>query len=252
MVESGNTDHALVALHVQAKKRQRLLRIVFMLVVLFIVGANVWSMINQARATLESPELQEEGTKKLDAVSKHLQPRYEKEFRIQKPEINKQFDAQVDKETAIFKTNAEEDFNRELDKSMAEEESRQQNILANNGIGCTDHDWLAYQDSRRKAKVDDGKPIPNEPDRKVCSNAQQEMQSAILTELRVAIRKHLAEVYNNTMVAHAAQLTSMEGSLKKYYGADNNETIYPHDVMWLWLELLGEAIGGDNTILGDD
>ena len=93
MVETGNTDHALIALYVQAKKRQRLLRVVFMLVVLFIVGANVWSMINQARATLESPALQEEGTKKLDAVAKHLQPRYQAEFRAQKPAINKDFNA---------------------------------------------------------------------------------------------------------------------------------------------------------------
>jgi hypothetical protein len=220
-------DATLIARHQAAKKRLMLLRILFPLAILTIVIGYIFSIVNQvqnvdmsvfiaeleAKANVLLPRVQEH----MEAVANNLRPVLEEELKRQSRVIGPKLDRLLDKETKALKIKLEEDFERELISAVEEIEERQRRIL-----------------------------VTHIPELKGDAKAQDR----VLETMRVSLLKWCMRQLTHTFHHHMLAMDKIRHTLQKSYLVKNEEgTVQPQEMLMIWLELMNENLGGDDTIL---
>ena len=224
-------DASLIARHRAAKKRMMLLRILFPLCILTIVIGYIVSIIGQiqdidtskftaeleAKANVLMPRIQDH----LGTVAQNLRPVLEQELDRQSRIMGPKLDRLLDSETKKLKIKLEQDFEKDLIVAVDEVEQRQRNVLV--------------------------KHIPELKD-------DYKAQDRVLESMRASLLKWCMRQLTHTFHHHMLAMDRIRETLQQNYIADKNggKRVQPDDVLMIWLELMNENIGGDETILGGD
>jgi vacuolar-type H+-ATPase subunit F/Vma7 len=226
MSEEQDTGGGLIEAHVALKKRMKLLRIVFPLVIILIVVLNVFGLVRQVKeldtealaSSFESeahklwPRLEDD----LSLMAAHLQPVLAKELQKQSEAMAPKIEAKLKSDVEAMKVTIERDFQAALEKSLDEIERRQRQILVDQ--------------------------IPSLKDDK-------KAQDQVLNTVRVSLTKWLIGQLNTTLHEHMIAMDDIFRTLQRSYRAPAGERVSPEDALLVWLDLMNEQIGGADTIL---
>jgi hypothetical protein len=219
----------LIEAHKALKKRTKLLRIVFPLVIVLIVVLNVMGLVGQVKdldtealaSSFESeahkvwPRIEDD----LALVAQHLQPVLAKEIQTQSEALAPRLEAKLKSDVEKLKVRVERDFLVELEKSLDEIERRQRHILI---------DQIPSLKGDRKA------------------------QDQVLHAVRVSLTRWLISQLNTTLHQHMVAMDDIFRTLQKSYTAPAGERVAPEDALLVWLDLMNEQIGGTDIILGPE
>jgi len=222
-------DASLIARHQAAKKRLLLLRILFPLAILTIVIGYIFSIVGQvqdmdtgkftaeleAKANVLLPRIQEH----LGAVANNLQPVLQSELDRQSRIMGPKLDRLMESETKKLKIKLEKDFETDLIAAVEEIEDRQRGVL------------VQY--------------IPELKD-------DNKAQDRVLESIRASLLKWCMRQLTHTFHHHMLAMDKIRQTLQQSYVADKDaaKRVQPEEVLMIWLELMNENIGGDETILG--
>lgn len=229
MAEGQDEVVDLIEAHKGLKKRTKLLRIVFPLVIILIVVLNVMGLVNQVKeldtealaSSFESeahkvwPRIEDD----LALVAKHLQPVLAKEIQTQSEALAPRLEAKLKSDVEKLKVRVERDFLVELEKSLDEIERRQRQILI---------DQIPSLKGDKKA------------------------QDQVLRAVRVSLTRWLINQLNTTLHQHMVAMDDIFRTLQKSYTAPAGERVAPEDALLVWLDLMNEQIGGVDVILGPE
>jgi len=229
MAEAQEEGVDLIEAHKTLKKRTKLLRIVFPLVIVLIVVLNVMGLVSQVKemdtealaASFESeahkvwPRIEDD----LALVAKHLQPVLAKEIQTQSEALAPRLEAKLKSDVEALKVRVERDFQVELEKSLDEIERRQRQILI---------DQIPSLKGDRKA------------------------QDQVLRAVRVSLTRWLINQLNTTLHEHMVAMDDIFRTLQKSYTAPAGERVAPEDALLVWLDLMNEQVGGADIILGPE
>jgi len=226
MSEEQDAGAGLIEAHKALKKRMKLLRIVFPLVIILIVVLNVYGLVQQVNdldtealaASFESeahkiwPRLEDD----LSLVAMHLEPVLAKEIQKQSEALAPKLKAKLKSDVEAMKVTIERDFQKALEKSLDEIERRQRQVLV---------DQIPSLKDDRKA------------------------QDQVLNSVRVSLTKWLIGQLNTTLHQHMLAMDDIFRTLQKSYTAPAGERVAPEDALLVWLDLMNEQIGRADTIL---
>lgn len=226
MDTEGANQTALIEAHKEAKKRARMLRIIFPLLIILIVVFNVYAMAQQvenldteALATeTESrfhklwPRLEED----LALVASDLEPVLKKELERQAAKLGPKLDRRLEKDVEVLKAQVDKDFRTELIRALEEIEQRQRNVL-----------------------------IEHIPELK----NDKKGQDRVLEQVRVSLTKWCMKQLNTTLHEHVVALEQIRRTLQRGYVAAPGAKADAEEALSIWLELMNDAVGGDDTIL---
>ena len=229
MAEGHEGGVDLIEVHKSLKKRTKLLRIVFPLVIVLIVVLNVMGLVDQVKqldtealaSSFESeahkvwPRIEDD----LALVAEHLQPVLAKEIQIQSEALAPKLEAKLKSDVEKLKVRIERDFLVELEKSLDEIERRQRQVLI---------DQIPKLKGDRKA------------------------QDQVLHAVRVSLTRWLINQLNTTLHEHMVAMDDIFRTLQKSYTAPAGERASPEDALMVWLDLMNEQIGGVDVILGPE
>lgn len=226
-MDDGSTGGAdLIEAHKAVKKRLRLLRIIFPLIIILIVVLNIYALVNQVQS-LDAEEV----AAGLEAEAHKLWPRLEDDLALVAKTLRPVLQAEITKQSAAMgpklerrlkadvektKVTVEKDFHKAVERALDEIERRQRNVLVEH--------------------------IPQLKDDK-------KAQDRVLEAVRVAVTKWMMKQLTTTLHEHMVAMDDMFKTLQKSYTAPLGAKVGAEDALLVWLDLMNEQVGGDNTIL---
>lgn len=226
MEDSAGTGADLVDAHRSAKSRMRMLRITFPLIIIIIVVWNVYALAKQVEdidteavaSHMEGqfhklwPRIEED----LTMIAKDIEPVLEAEINKQSAKMASKIDARLQSDVEALKKQVEKDFTIEVERALDEVERRQRQVLV-------DH-------------------IPE-------LKGDAKAQDKVLAAVRVALLKWSMKQLTSTLHEHMVAMENIRRTLQKSYTAPAGAKVDAEDAIVLWLDLMNESVGGDNTIL---
>jgi hypothetical protein len=227
--EEDLSGEALITAHKVAKRRLRLLRMVFPLVVILVVVLNFYGVIGQVKdvdTDVLITELERQADRLWPHVEDHLaevaaevQPILAAALAEQSAIMGPRIERRVAASAEAFKVNVEKDFIKAVEKSLEEIDRRQRQVLM---------DEIPALEGDRAA------------------------QDTIMAALREALVKWAMHELTTTFHQHMVALEKIRKTLQSSYMAPAGAKANPEDALLLWLDLMNEKIGGEGTILGDE
>jgi len=226
MATEDTGDGGLIETHRAAKKRARTLRIVFPLIIILIVVFNVYALAQQVQnldteglATETEaqfhklwPRIEED----LALVAKDLEPVLQKELQRQAAKLGPKLDRRLEKDVEVLKKQVDGDFRTELVRALEEVEVRQRNVLIEH--------------------------IPE-------LQGDKKAQDRVLEQVRISLTKWCMRQLNTTLHEHVVAMEQIRRTLQKGYVAGPGAKADAEEAIGIWLELMNDAVGGDDTIL---
>ena len=154
----------------------------------------------------------------LSTVAENISPVLQKELEFQSRALAPKLERLLEKENIKLKKKLEEDFERELVLAIQQIENRQRSVLV--------------------------EQIPELRD-------DYKAQDRVLESIRISLIKWSMRQLTHTFHQHVMAMEEIRKTLQKSYLARDSEgkNVKPDDVILIWLELMNENIGGDETIL---
>ena len=226
-MEHGEPESAaLIAAHQAAKKRLRAVRIVFPLLVISLVVFNVYALAQQVKsvdpndiaAGLESefhklwPRIEED----LTLVASNLEPVLSEELEKQAAALGPKLDKRLERDVEELKRQVEADFMIELERALDEIERRQRSAIV---------EHIPEFKGNRKA------------------------QDRVLEQVRVSLTKWCMKQLTSTLHEHMLAMEQIRKTLQRSYIAKAGAKVDMEETVSIWLELMNESVGGDDTIL---
>ncbi len=227
--ERPNDSRELVARHEAARRRVATLRIAGPLVLVAVVGFNVWGIVDQVRS-LDVDELSREVE---DRAASTLMPKMQRELELFAHRAQPAF------ERAALQ--AVKEFSPRLEKRLESEIAAFQRNMTVKVESAVETAARAHETERRAILV---KYIPE-------VDGDTKAQDRILESVQAGATKWAMRQYTHTFHEHIRQLEKLRKTLDTYY-ADSGKAGSPlvEDTIGIWLELMAESVGGDDTILG--
>lgn len=226
---SGAGDGNLIARHKAVKGRLRSLRIIYVVVVGVLVVGYIWSIVNQVRnvdVEAIASRLEEGAHRLLPRVEQHLidvanhiEPVLRKELESQGKKLEKRLEKVVEKESEQLKQRLTSQFEARVDKVLNEIKEDQKRVL-----------------------------VKHIPELAGNTKAQEQVADAV----RAGLLKWSMKQLTHTFHEHLLAMEQIRKTLTESYaqrGPDAKQ-VQPDDAVMIWLELMNETIGGDDTILG--
>ncbi len=216
----------LVEEHQRIQRRLRFLRFAIPGVAALIVVGNLWSMASEVQE-LDTDAL----ATQIEARSNHLMPRVEEHFNELARALQPVFAAEMDKQAATLAPRVDAALTRQMTLLQQNVEARFTKQL--------DAAWAASQGRQRNMLV---AAIPD-----LAGNhaAQDRIMQSMKDSLMRFSMKQLAANFHEHVVA----MEGIRKTLQRSYagaGADAQAD----DALMIWIELMHETVGGDDTILG--
>lgn len=219
---------ALIDAHKAAKRRLRLLRMVFPLVVILVVVLNVFSLVGQVKAMdVEAlgTELERQADKLWPRVEEHLadvaaevQPILAEALAEQSVILGPKIERRLEANAEAMKVTVEKDFIAAVEKSLEEIDRRQRQVLV---------DEIPHLKGDRAA------------------------QDQVMQAVRDALVKWAMNELTTTFHGHLEALEDIRRTLQASYISPAGTKADPQEALLVWLDLMNERIGGESTILGD-
>jgi hypothetical protein len=169
----------------------------------------------ESRAHKHVPHFKQAIAESLERIT----PIAQEAFARKAEKLGPRLDAKLNAEAIAFKATAESLFERAMESAFTEHELKQRAVV-----------------------------VRHIPELKGDVVAQQN----VIDTVRAGVIKWGARQYAGMMNEHVAALDDIRSTLNRGFRAPVGQgTTDPQDVVMLWLELVNETIGTDNTILGD-
>jgi hypothetical protein len=222
MEGSARVDENLIAEFEQVKKRQKISRILTPVILLTIVFLNIWSMYNivfgmdqdaySAELEKRQHRVEKASERDLGGMVGQLSPIFDREFQKQSPTLNEKLGDKLMAENETMKKNVERHFHAKLDRGARLTRNQRRGILARHGV----------KNKRR--------------------------QDNILDAVDREVNLWMMDQLNNALKAHNDAMIELHATVQKYY-AGKGDKKDPNAALGLWLELMNDTWGGDESIL---
>lgn len=219
----------LVARHEAARRRVATLRIAGPLVLVAVMAFNIWGIVEQVR----SLDVEELSRQVEDRAASTLMPKMQKELELFATRAQPAF------ERAALQ--AIKEFSPRLEGKLESEIASFQRNMTASVEAAVVRAARAHEVERRAILV---KYIPQ-------VDGDEKAQDRILESVQAGATKWAMRQYTHTFHEHLRQLEKLRKTLDTYY-ADSGKAGSPlvEDTIGIWLELMAETVGGDDTILG--
>lgn len=203
-----------------------MLRMLFPTIIIIVVVWNVYALVRQVQDIdteavanhMEAqfhklwPRIEED----LAMIAKDLEPVLEAEISKQAAQMGPKLDARLESDVEALKKKVEKDFQTEVEKALEEIERRQRQVL-----------------------------VDHIPDLK----GDKKAQDRVLEAVRVSLLKWSMKQLTSTLHEHMIAMESIRRTLQRSYTAPAGTKVDAEEAVVLWLDLMNESVGGDNTIL---